>query len=39
MLTMSTLNVHDIVGATKLVITKSALAAMHERYPEAAVAA
>ncbi|KAG8463131.1 hypothetical protein KFE25_011128 [Diacronema lutheri] len=33
LLTMSTINVHDIVGATKLVITKSALEAMHERYP------
>jgi ribosomal protein L4 len=36
MLTMSTINVHDILGATKLVITKGALAAMHERYPVAA---
>lgn len=35
-LTMSTLNVHDIVGANKLVITKSALEVMHERYPVAA---
>lgn len=33
---MSTLNVHDILGAGKVVITKSALAAMQERYPVAA---
>ncbi|KAJ1635537.1 ribosomal protein L4 domain-containing protein [Pavlovales sp. CCMP2436] len=36
LLTMSTINVHDIVGATKLVITKSALEAMQERYAVAA---
>jgi len=35
MLTMSTLNVHDILGAGKVVITKSALAAMQERYAPA----
>jgi ribosomal protein L4 len=36
LLSMSTINVHDIVGANKLVITSGALEEMKSRYAVAA---